>query len=363
VETGFCKCGSTIFFANTQCVACQSPLGRCEGCHCITSFTTGGNEVPVWTCDVCHYEAKPCSHHFVGVCNSYIARDSAEEYCDWCAFTEVIPSLDIPENLAGWSALERAKRQLLAQLRLLRLPPQRFGEFETKPLKFRFMADGIDENGKAVRVYTGHLEGVITINIQEADSVYREKVRLELNEPQRTLIGHLRHEYGHYLDWCLPKSRRDEYVSIFGDPEQSYAEAKERYYAGDRDLDWKATHVSEYATMHPWEDFAETTNLYLDLLALIETSCETTTLGLTPTITIDDPMEAIVKRALEIAVAVSEFNADLGLPALLPENIATPVQMKLTMIHSLRLPSEAVSQRLRSCTTKVKRRGEPLAVG
>ena len=44
----------------------------------------------------------------------------------------------------------------------------------------------------------GHDEGLITINIAEADSPFREKTRKEMGETYRTLLGHFRHEIGHY---------------------------------------------------------------------------------------------------------------------------------------------------------------------
>jgi hypothetical protein len=275
------------------------------------------------------------------VCNSHLAFDAAGLLCQWCEFTEMIPSLDDAQNVQKWGLLEQAKRQLLNQTYALELPPYgtRFPG-ESKPLRFRFLTDTVNNQGEVQRVFTGHQDGIITINLEEADSVYREKVRVELNEPHRTLIGHLRHEYGHYLDWCLDPAHRPKYCELFGDPnEVDYAAAKDKYYQSHGGQEWRNAYVSEYATMHPWEDFAETTNLYLDLMAVLSTAQESSAWRSPNRIDIDGDIQSIVASALELAVAVSELNADLGLTPLLPENIAPPVVQKLAFIHGLRLIS------------------------
>jgi hypothetical protein len=167
---------------------------------------------------------------------------------------------------------------------------------------------------------------------------------LELGEPQRTLIGHLRHEYGHYLDLCIPVSLRDEYVRHFGDPKLvDYEEAKTKYYELGPDPQWRSGFVSAYATMHPWEDFAETTNLYLDMQAVTTTARDSG--WLKPKQIADEiAIGELVREALKIAVMVSELNSDLGLPTLLPESIEATVLEKLRYIHELRETFSAPAQ-------------------
>ncbi len=123
--------------------------------------------------------------------------------CEWCQFTTLIPDLEQPINGVRWSALETAKRRLLAELEQLGLPPYIGQMRSTYPLTFQFAAPAII-NGETQSVITGHAEGVITINAEEADSDRREATRVALGEPQRTLIGHMRHEIGHYIDWSMP---------------------------------------------------------------------------------------------------------------------------------------------------------------
>ena len=46
---------------------------------------------------------------------------------------------------------------------------------------------------------TGHNNGLITLALKEADDAVREQVREAMGEPYRTLLGHFRHESGHYF--------------------------------------------------------------------------------------------------------------------------------------------------------------------
>ncbi|MCB9875682.1 MAG: putative zinc-binding metallopeptidase [Planctomycetaceae bacterium] len=256
--------------------------------------------------------------------------------CQWCLFTSKLPNLTSADNVRRGSALEQAKRQLLLQLAELGLPPYVDGVQESFPLRFEFLQDEIDEAGNTAPVFTGHANGVITINVSEADSVHREQLRVSLGEPQRTLIGHMRHEIGHYLQWCyVDRVAPDLCNKLFGDPASlDYEAAKERYYKDGPTPNWQNSFVSAYATMHPWEDFAETVNVYLDLAA-IATTADDQGMGKIDTGP-DADAEQLVRQTLEIAIAVSEFNFDLGLTHLLPEQLSPQVIEKVAFVHSLR---------------------------
>ncbi len=247
-------------------------------------------------------------------CGVHIMGHRTGTLCHWCSFTRVIPNLQDPRNQFAWAEIEQAKRRLLLQLALLELPPYRSDVPLDIPLTFEFKEDEVDANGDTQPVYTGHHQGVITMNIREADSVYREATRIALGEPQRTLIGHLRHEVGHYIDYILAwPTASDEYRSIFGDPLAiDYNQAKEQHYLRGARNDWAAEFVSPYASMHPWEDFAETLATYLDLMAIAVTANDQglRSIDIRPASSIEE----IVKQTLSIAVLVSEFNLDLGLP-------------------------------------------------
>ncbi len=291
-------------------------------------------------CQQCDLRLATCDNRGKCGCNGSVLHYERGSICDWCSYSEVVPDLSDEEAVSRWKVLEAAKRRLLYQLELLGLPPYSDVKPET-PLRFQFLADYVDAEGESKRVFTGHQDGVITVNLQEGDSVLREKLRVELNEPQRTLIGHLRHEYGHYLDLCIPDSSRSEYIALFGDPnELNYADAKKQYYENGPSEDWRSHFVSAYSTMHPWEDFAESVNLYLDMQAIAITAKDSGWLW-KETIPCELEIAELVQETLKVAVAVSELNSDLGLPALLPENIKAPVLAKLSFIHNLSLQHSA----------------------
>ncbi len=113
---------------------------------------------------------------------------------------------------------------------------------------------------------TGHDSGVITLDLSESDDAHREFVRQQLGEPYRTVLGHLRHEIGHYYWPSLVEQNGnlEAFRALFGDERVSYEFALGRHYA-QGDADWADTHVSQYATMHPWEDWAETFAHYLHI--------------------------------------------------------------------------------------------------
>ena len=281
----------------------------------------------------------PCVNAASSVCNSFVVNP--EVPCKLCSFTETCPDLSKPENKRRWIDLELAKRRLLIQLRELGLPPFHVNSHDVLPLKFRFLEDRAEEDGTVTHFYTGHEAGVITINVVEADSVEREQTRVNLREPIRTLIGHMRHEAGHYFDFALASTRfGNDCVQIFGDPASvDYDTAKNRYYDVGPEADWKATFVSPYASMHPWEDFAETSRCYLELMALLTTAVDQGTVQSNDL----NSIEAIVNLGLETAVKASEFSRDLGLPALLHQQFNAAVIRKLEFIHNLRQPiNEAV---------------------
>lgn len=238
--------------------------------------------------------------------------------------------------------MEAAKRRLLIQLEDLDFPPFAAKSGETHPLSFRFLEETTDPSGNVQPVTTGHQNGVITIDLAEADSVHRERLRVRFGEPHRTLVGHMRHEIGHYIEWVWEdrlhaRGSRD----LFGDPQASnYSDALQQYYQNGPPADWEQDFVSGYATMHPWEDFAETVNVYLDLAAIATTANDLGgyRIDLSPTA---DPVR-LVQSVLDIVIEVSEYNFDLGLSPLLPENLPPTVINKLALVHSLRSETEQV---------------------
>ncbi|WP_372719694.1 putative zinc-binding metallopeptidase [Novipirellula sp.] len=331
VKTGKCRCGSRIFFNNHRCLSCHAPLGRCTACGSLTSFL---EDKPSWICDSCQCVVHACTNQSHGVCHSF--NSLANTLCRFCEFTSLIPPLNQPESVRRWATMESAKRRLLLQLEELNLPPFIDGVQQSHPLSFEFLENSIDIQGQTTKVTTGHENGLITINLAEADSVHRERLRVELGEPHRTLIGHMRHEIGHYIDWSwASRVAYEQYQQLFGDPGAAdYSEAMKRHYDQGPPSNWANSFVSAYATMHPWEDFAETVNAYLDIIAIATTAME---LGRCEfDLSADANAEELVLSVLEIVIEVNEYNFDLGLKSLLPEQIPPAVLDKLAYVHALR---------------------------
>jgi hypothetical protein len=190
---------------------------------------------------------------------------------------EIIPDLSLPENRPLWARIEAAKRRMLYTLFLLRLPVVSRRQ-DPRGLAFGFLADPIsadsaDPLGDWNRVITGHDNGLITLNVAEADDVAREEMRHRMNEPYRTLLGHFRHEIGHYYWEVLVRDSEvlPAFRDLFGDERKDYAEAVREYYAHGP-ARRQVAHVSAYAMMHPWEDWAETWAHYLHMVDTLETA-------------------------------------------------------------------------------------------
>lgn len=243
----------------------------------------------------------------------------------------------LPGNKRRWGDLEQAKRRMLYTLDLLGLPY--CDNDGALPLRFEFKGDPVDsQNWRLVsggeQVMTGHADGVITINIQEADSIQRERARVQFGETLRTVIGHFRHETGHYYWQRLVDGQCvNAFVAVFGDHRSPpYDQAQQQYYANGPQPDWKSRYVSAYASMHPWEDFAETFATYLDMAAVLDTAANA---QLIPSINLSGDLESLVNRYRQLGIGVNEINREMGLLDPAPLVMSTGVISKLTFIHNL----------------------------
>lgn len=332
-----CQCGNRLFFENVCCLACNREVGWCEGCSQISSFLRQGDDS--YACDLCGQVATKCSNYSVAqICNRFCAaqeQSTTPNLCSACQLTETIPDLTIEGNPVKWQRLEQAKRRLIYQLDELELPYREVVPALSFDFKGNVVPSGsVYRKGElAEHVYTGHANGKITINIQEADDVEREKLRVDMNEPHRTLIGHFRHEIGHYY-WQLLIEGRDEdnYKALFGDHTMpDYASSLLSYYQQGPSLDWNTRFISSYASAHPWEDFAETFALYLDIRSVLDTAMHLKTP--LPPIESTGGISVFVNAYQSLGILVNELNRSMGILDLVPEVIAVPVVEKLDYIH------------------------------
>jgi hypothetical protein len=215
---------------------------------------------------------KYCLNYQYGVCNWLVTADDTSGFCKACSINRTIPDLGNPEYLNRWRTIEMAKHRLVYQLLRMKLPVISKLQNEQTGLVFDFKANESSDDNE--RVMTGHDNGVITINIDEADDIEREMARKQMDEVYRTLLGHFRHEIGHYYwDRLIDHTGNLEKCrNIFGDDTIDYAEALQKHYNEGAPRNWNQNYISMYATTHPWEDWAETWAHYMHIIDTLETA-------------------------------------------------------------------------------------------
>jgi hypothetical protein len=346
------SCGGLLFFENVVCVNCKRELGFLQDLVCISSFEPANNGL---------YSAnlpeaggrlyKKCRNYTKwGVCNWMIPADKEQEaLCVSCRLNTVIPDLSIAHNVVLWGLMEAAKRRLVYSSLRLKLPVANRTDDPIGGLGFRFMADTKNPDGSACRVMTEHDRGLITLNIAEADDAAREKIRVGMKEPYRTLLGHFRHETGHYYwDRLVLNSRfLEPFRAAFGDERKSYDEALKTYYATGAPANWQENFISMYATMHPWEDWAESWAHYLHIQDTLEVAAD---FGLVdrrtkidPTGDADGPKASLKAKPFdqvmdswaELTIALNSINRSMGLHDLYPFVLSQRVVGKLHFISEV----------------------------
>jgi hypothetical protein len=274
-------CRQLIFFENTICRKCGHTLAYLPGLQVLASLDPAGSPAgqiaaaPVlWNSPIARANAKGyrlCENYVkYNVCNWAIPADEPHIYCRSCRLTRIIPDLSLPENRDKWYRLEVAKRRLVYALTEFNLPLCTKADDPSMGLEFHFVGDP----ASGPRVLTGHENGVITMNISEADDVERERTRVSMHEPYRTLLGHFRHEIGHYYwDRLIRDSPMlGAFREQFGNEQINYNQALQTYYRDGPKPDWQDQFVSAYASVHPWEDWAETWAHYLHMTDALETA-------------------------------------------------------------------------------------------
>jgi hypothetical protein len=343
------RCEQLVFFENVLCGRCGALLGYVPEAGEIRAFDDAGDGL--WrSLDPADGAAlyRQCHNYAVeNVCNWMIPAGSPDTLCRACQFNGTIPDLAAPENRVYWYRIETAKRRLLYTLMALGLTLESRRENPESGLQFDFLAAGADGDA----VLTGHDRGVITLNIAEADDAFREETRSSLGEPYRTLLGHFRHETGHYFfDRLIGQSRwLPLFRRRFGDETADYAAALDAYYKNGPPADWAQSYVSAYATMHPWEDWAETWAHYLHIVDTLDTavSCGLALLPESPhepTLTDQTPVEDagfdnLMARWFPLTYVLNSLNRSLGMPDGYPFTLPPPVIDKLRFVHRVILTS------------------------
>lgn len=364
-----CSCAASpaLYYENSRCNACGRLVGFDPASLVLKTF--GRNADGDTWLDDSGKRYKLCLNRIQhGACNWMLNADDPDPYCTACRRNLLIPDLSIAANLAPWKTLETAKRRCLFTLHELDLPldGQTVGSKTTFALAFRFLADRTsDTNFEAPlpgspAVLTGHENGVITINLAEADVIARTRTQLQMAERYRTPLGHFRHETGHYVLDLLSASSsaaadndfESRFGECFGDPRTAYDAALRAYYANGPAGDWQQRHVSAYASAHPWEDWAETWSHYLHLIDTLETLRSFAEMRGRLAIGTDDgekvPLPFAVgggpkasaadfERVLEVwidaSIMLNSLNRSMGLPDPYPFVLNGAIRRKLLFVH------------------------------
>jgi hypothetical protein len=349
-HTHRCQCGRPIFFRNSQCLACGAPLGYEPDLAEVRALLPGP-DAGTWRLageDAASPAFRRCANlDSPAGCNWLVPAEHPSSLCVSCRLNRTIPNLDDADNCRYWRSIENAKRRLVAQLLAVGLPVR--SKVEDDPER-GVMFDFLRSPPNGSRVMTSHGCGLITLNVEEADDSIREKTRHQLNEPYRTLLGHFRHEIGHYYwDRLIAGTPwHEKFRELFGDERADYGAALRANYQTGSPPDWRDRHISSYASVHPWEDWAECWAHYLHLADSLDTAMG---FGLSgddvevesEPFKLEDlyaPNDSDAKRVLslvnawmELITALNEMARSMGHQDFYPFTMSRPVLRKLHFIQ------------------------------
>ena len=339
-------CGLIVFFGNVRCERCGETLGYEPVTNTMIALHPEGGQLVARAGRHAGTAWRYCGNHAYDVCNWLMPADTADELCRACRHNLTIPDISQPANVALWRKMEEAKHRMLYSVLRLDLPLFTRRE-RPDGLGFEFLRSDDPKR----EVVTGHAGGLITIALAEADDAEREQRKARLGESYRTLLGHFRHEVGHwYWDQLVRETRwLAPFTQLFGDASQDYGAALERHYAEGPRPNWQDELISSYAGSHPWEDFAETWAHYFHMIDTLEAG-GSFGIALSPradrdevlTTSLDfkvyDPtLDAATLTTAWVALssALNAFNRSMGVPDAYPFVLSPKVNEKLAFIHAL----------------------------
>lgn len=337
-------CEALVFFESVQCVSCGHSLAFLPDVGAMASLEQSDDGL--WRTPLRPDGAYRLCNNYAqqGVCNWAVAADDPQALCVSCRLTTVIPDIDQPSQRTNWQKLELAKRRLMFSLLELHLPVAPKSVDPDHGLAFEFRTPSSDPD--AAPVLTGHADGVITLNADEADDAEREKRRLQLHEPYRTVLGHFRHEIGHYYWDRLIRdgTRLEGFRALFGDEQQDYAEALKRHYEQGPPADWQQHFVSAYGSAHPWEDWAETWAHYLHMSDTLQTAVGSGMMlkprrrdepSLNTRTHEPDDFDRMISDWFALTYMLNNLNRGMGLADAYPFVLSTPAIEKLRFVHEV----------------------------
>lgn len=333
-------CAQVVFFENTRCTRCGAELGFDPESLELRTLEPEGNGLRSLTDPSDSRRWRFCANHVLAACNWLVALEGSA-LCRSCRVTRVRPPDGDPEGLAAFARAERAKRRLVWQVLGLGLP---LAPRDEDPGGIAFELLWSPQGG----IVTGHQDGVITVDLRESDDVRRERLRIELDEPYRTLLGHFRHEIGHYY-WSLLVAGPAVgwFRALFGDERSDYAGAMDRHYQQGPTSGWESSYVSAYASMHPFEDWAESFAHYLHMRDVLEMAASFrmtlagppggsagSQLSADPGAAVAHPdFDGLLEAWIPLGIALNAVNRAMGKEDLYPFVLAPQVTEKLRFVH------------------------------
>jgi hypothetical protein len=359
-----CRCGRPLFFRNSRCLGCGAEVGYDPDQS--TLLALPDDQTAPYRIARTHGRVKQsearyvrCANYAAIGCNWLLDVTEASDaltLCRSCRLTRTVPDLGIADNARYWARIEDAKRQVVSTLITLGLPVcSRVSEDPQSGLAF----DLLRSPPGGPRIVTGHASGVITIDAEEADDATREQRRAQMHEPYRTLVGHLRHEIGHYYWYRLMHGAKliAEFRALFGEEGANYADALRRHYETGPPHDWPVRFVSAYASAHPWEDWAETWAHYLHMIDSLDTALSfgvsaravdanferfgpdalsnQATAGRAAPTAASTAFLAFVNAWVELATALNELSRTMGQPDFYPFVLSRAAVRKLHFVHRI----------------------------
>ncbi|KGD86009.1 putative zinc-binding metallopeptidase [Rhizobium sp. YS-1r] len=341
-------CGQPIHFDNRSCVNCGHRLAFVPEMLAMHALVEDAGE-GTW-----HLVAEParkvrlCANAAMDICNWTVLADHPHPFCPACRHNRLVPDASTEAGLGQWRRISQAQRHLFYSLLRWNLPRTNREEDPEGGLVFDFLVDEVQQDGTVVPAITGHEDGLIAIRAAEADDVTRERMRVLMNEPYRTMLGHFRHEIGHYMWDKLVRDggRLEAFRAVFGDERRDYAEALKQNYEWGPPPDWQQFFISTYASTHPWEDFAETFAHYLHIADALETAraygmsiATRQHEALAAEIAFDpynaQSAEQLVSAWVPFSMALNSVHRSMGVPDLYPFILTSAVVGKLEFVHRL----------------------------
>ena len=327
------NCGQRLAFENSVCLSCGRALGFSLQDMALLVIASGTESEHGGAVDAGEYQL--CANLHLAQCNWLVEKGPIRKLCTSCALTRTRPNDADIKALAAFADAEKAKRRLIAELHELKLPIIGRAEDRGYGLAFDLLSSEHE------KVFTGHHNGVITLDLAEGDDVHREQLRVAMDEPYRTLLGHFRHEIGHYYYYRLidpSQHYKQRFLELFGNPDADYQAALDRHYDEGVPASWKKNFVSSYATMHPAEDWAETFAHYLHIRDTLDTAAA---FGFAPAgatfergVLGPSGFDTIIEMWLPLAWALNMINRSMGKADLYPFVLPPAVLEKMRFIHN-----------------------------